>query len=229
MNVERDEGAAPDRPIRVVVVDDHEVVRQGVVAMLGAQPDMVVCGQAGNTAEAVSVAETTGPDVVVMDVRLGGESGIEATREVRSRCPGCAVIMLTSFADEDALLASIMAGASGYVLKQIRGSDLVSAVRRVAGGESLVDPTMTAKLFKRIRSDARLLKDDKLASLSPREERILNLVAQGKTNREIADEIFISEKTVKNHISQVLNKLQVSRRAEAAAYLSRHSLLHDDG
>ncbi len=160
-----------------------------------------------------------------MDVRLADGSGIEATREIRTRWPSTKVIMLTSFADEEALFASIMAGASGYVLKRIRRGELVDAVRRVAAGQSLLDPSLTSTLFERVRRASKTLKDEKLASLSPREEEILTLVAQGQTNREISDELKIAEKTVKNSISQILSKLQVARRSEAAAYLTRHTRL----
>jgi DNA-binding NarL/FixJ family response regulator len=217
------EGVHPT--VRTLVVDDHEVVREGVAALLTAAGDISVCGQAGSVTEAVELAVATRPDVVLMDVRLTDGSGIAATRDIRARCPYTKVIMLTSFSDEDALLASIMAGASGYVLKQIRGSDLVGAVRHVAAGRSLLDPNVTSALFERLRKASTTLKDEKLASLSAREEEILTLVAQGRTNREIADDVGVSEKTVKNSISLILTKLQVARRSEAAAYLSRHTTL----
>ena len=209
--------------IRTVVIDDHEVVRQGVVAMLAAAGDIVVCGQGGTVAEAIEVAVATRPDVVVMDVRLLDGSGIEATREIRARCPDTKVIMLTSFSDEEAMLASILAGASGYVLKQIRGSDLAGAIRHVAAGRSLLDPSLTTGLFDRLRRTSDSMKDERLASLSRREEQILALVARGRTNREIAEDVHLAEKTVKNAISQILTKLQVARRSEAAAYLTRHT------
>ncbi|HVE46187.1 MAG TPA: response regulator transcription factor [Acidimicrobiales bacterium] len=210
------------RVIRVMVVDDHEVVREGVAAVLAAAGDIVVCGEAGTVGRAVEMADATLPDVVVMDVRLGAESGIEATREIRDRRPEVKVIMLTSFASDDALFASIMAGASGYVLKQIRGAELVEAVRSVAAGQSMLDPSMTTSVLERVRRSGEL-KDEKLARLSGQEERILNLVADGLTNGQIAAEIYLSEKTVKNHISHILTKLEVGRRAEAAAYLARHT------
>lgn len=208
--------------VRVMLVDDHEVVRQGVAAVLGRAEGIVVCGEASSAAEALEVAEATMPDVVVMDVRLGGDSGIEATRELRARRPDTRVIMLTSFADDDALFSSIMAGASGYVLKQIRGNDLIGAVRSVGRGQSLLDPAMTTAVLERLRQGRDQMRDEKLASLSNQEERILGLVAQGKTNKEIGAELFVSEKTVKNHLSHILQKLHVSRRAEAASYLTRH-------
>ncbi|HEV8115443.1 MAG TPA: response regulator transcription factor [Acidimicrobiales bacterium] len=214
--------AMPEPVVRVMLVDDHEVVRQGVAAMLGRDDGIVVCGQASSAAEALEVATGTMPDVVVMDVRLGGDSGIETTREIRARRPATKVIMLTSYADDDAMFSSIMAGASGYVLKQIRGSDLVGAVRSVAAGQSLLDPSMTTAVLNRLRQGRDQMKDEKLARLSTQEERILTLVAQGMTNKEIGVELFISEKTVKNHVSHILQKLQMSRRSEAAAYLTRH-------
>jgi DNA-binding NarL/FixJ family response regulator len=220
-----DETAGP--VVRVMVVDDHEVVRQGVAALLGRAGGIVVCGEAAGSAEALEVAAATMPDVVVMDVRLGGGSGIEVTREIRAHRPRTKVIMLTSFADDDALFSSIMAGASGYVLKQISGSDLVGAVRTVAGGQSLLDPGMTTAVLERLRQGREMLKDEKLAALSPQEERILALVALGRTNKEIGQELHVSDKTVKNHISHILQKLQVARRAEAATYVTRHQLKGD--
>lgn len=209
--------------IRTVVIDDHEVVRQGVATMLGGAGDIVVCGQGGTVAEAIEVAVATRPDVVVMDVRLLDGSGIEATREIRARCPDTKVIMLTSFSDEEAMLASILAGAAGYVLKQIRGSDLVGAIRHVAAGRSLLDPSLTSGLFERLRQTSSDMKDKRLASLTSREEQILALIARGMTNREIGEKVGVAEKTVKNSISQILTKLQVARRSEAAAYLTRHT------
>ena len=208
--------------VRVMVVDDHEVVREGVAAVLQAAEGIVVCGQASSATEALEVARAVLPDVVVMDVRLGGDSGIQATRDLRAERPATQVIMLTSYADDDALFASIMAGAAGYVLKQIRGNDLVGAVRSVAAGQSLLDPAVTSAVLDRLRQGREQMKDEKLARLSTQEERILNLVAAGRTNKEIGDELFIAEKTVKNHLSRILQKLEVARRAEAAAYFTRH-------
>lgn len=205
------------------MIDDHEVVRQGVIAMLEAAGDMVVSGEAGGVAEAVELVDAVRPDVVVMDVHLADGSGIEATRDIRARHPEARVIVLTSFADDEALFASILAGASGYVLKQIKGSGLVEAVRRVAAGQSLLDPAVTDSVLERLRQGRDVLKDEKLARLSPQEDRILALVAKGYTNKQIASEIHVSEKTVKNHLSSILSKLEVARRAEAAAYVTRHS------
>jgi two-component system response regulator DevR len=210
-------------PLRVLLVDDHEVVRSGIKALLQATDDIVVTGEASSVREAIDEADRTRPDVVVMDVRLADGSGIEATREIRAKHPKTAVIMLTSFADDEALFASIMAGASGYVLKQVKGGELVRAIRTVGKGESLLDPAVTNAVLERLRKGKHLLKDEKLARLSPQEERILALVADGKTNREIGEELNLAEKTVKNYVSSILSKLEVARRAEAAAYLARHT------
>ena len=206
-----------------MLVDDHEVVRQGIRALLEAAGGIVVAGEAGGVQEAVEVAASVRPDVVIMDVRLEDGSGIEATREIRAARPDTKVIILTSFADDEALFASIMAGAAGYVLKQVRGGELVRSVKTVAQGGSLLDPAVTGTVLDRLRKGKHLLKDERLARLSPQEERILSLVADGKTNREIGDELHLAEKTVKNYVSSILSKLEVARRAEAAAYLARHS------
>ena len=210
-------------PLRVMLVDDHEVVREGIRAMLDAQDDIVVTAQAGSVREAIDEADRTHPDVVVMDVRLADGSGIEATREIRAARPATRVLMLTSFADDEALFASIMAGASGYVLKQVRTGELVRAIRAVGAGDSLLDPSVTNAVLDRLRKGKHLLKDEKLARLSPQEERILTLVADGRTNKQIGDELHLAEKTVKNYVSSILSKLEVARRAEAAAYLARHT------
>jgi two-component system response regulator DevR len=212
-------------PLRVLLVDDHEVVRDGVKALLQATDDIIVTAEASSVREAIDEADRARPDVVVMDVRLADGSGIEATREIRARHPKTAVIMLTSFADDEALFASIMAGASGYVLKQVKGGELVRAIRTVGMGESLLDPAVTSAVLDRLRKGKHLLRDEKLARLSPQEERILSLVADGKTNREIGDELHLAEKTVKNYVSSILSKLEVARRAEAAAYLARHTTI----
>ncbi len=223
-----DQGAqAPEpeparEPTRVLLVDDHEVVRQGVRTLLEAEAQIQVVGEAESVKEAVRQAKWLQPDVVVMDVRLTDGSGIEATREIRARQPNTRVLMLTSFADEEALFASIMAGASGYVLKQIRSNDLVSAVLTIGRGQSLLDPSLTQGVLDRLMKSQQLLKDEKLARLSAQEERILALLADGMTNRQIGEEIHLAEKTVKNYVSTILSKLEVARRAEAAAYLARH-------
>lgn len=210
------------RPLRIMLVDDHELVRDGLRAVLGASGEFEVVAEAADEEEAVRRAEQTSPDVVVMDVRLGGGSGIEATREIRARRPETKVLMLTSFADDEALFASIMAGAAGYLLKQIRGGDIVAAVRAIGAGNSLLDPAVTRAVLDQWREARRRLRDERLARLSAQEERILNLVAAGRTNREIAAELHLAEKTVKNYVSTILDKLEVARRAEAAAYLARH-------
>jgi two-component system, NarL family, response regulator DevR len=210
-------------PLRVMLVDDHEVVRGGVKALLVANEDIVVTAEASSVREAIDEADRARPDVVVMDVRLADGSGIEATREIRARRPKTQVLMLTSFADDEALFASIMAGASGYVLKEVKGGELVRAVRAVGAGQSLLDPAVTSRVLDRLRRGKHLMKDEKLARLSPQEERILQLVAEGKTNKEIGDELSLAEKTVKNYVSSILSKLEVGRRAEAAAYLARHT------
>jgi two-component system response regulator DevR len=210
-------------PLRVLLVDDHEVVRDGVKALLQATDDIIVTGEAGSVREAIDEADRTRPDVVVMDVRLADGSGIEATREIRAKHEKTAVIMLTSFADDEALFASIMAGAAGYVLKQVKGGELVRAIRTVGKGESLLDPAVTSTVLDRLRKGKHLLTDEKLARLSPQEERILALIADGKTNGAIGDDLGLAEKTVKNYVSSILSKLEVARRAEAAAYLARHT------
>ena len=210
-------------PVRVLLVDDHAVVRSGVRAMLDVTDDLRVVGEADTPASALREAQRTRPHVVVMDVRLADESGIEATREIRTLLPGTHVLMLTSFADDEALFASVMAGAAGYVLKQIRGDDLVRGIRDVAAGRSLLDPHVTGQVLDRLRRGKGLHGDERLERLSPQEERVLALVARGMTNREIGTEVSLAEKTVRNYVSSILGKLEVSRRAEAAAYVTRHS------
>ena len=206
-----------------MLVDDHEVVRGGIKALLQAQEDMSVVAEAGSVAEALREASRAKPDVIVMDVRLADGSGIEATREIRAQRSETQVLMLTSFADDEALFASIMAGASGYVLKQIRGGELLRAIRAVGQGQSLLDPAVTASVLDRLRKGKHLLKDEKLARLTPQEERILTFMAEGQTNREIGKRLRLAEKTIKNYVSVILSKLEVARRAEAAAYLARHT------
>jgi DNA-binding NarL/FixJ family response regulator len=210
-------------PLRVMLVDDHEVVRDGIKLLLNEVPDVVVCAEASSAREAVAVAARALPDVIVMDVRLQDGSGIEATRDIRALRPTTQVLMLTSFADDEALFASIMAGAAGYVLKQIKGEELVRAIRAVGAGQNLLDPAVTKGVLDRLRKGKHLLKDEKLARLSPQEERILGLVADGQTNGQIGQELGLAEKTVKNYVSSILSKLEVARRAEAAAYLARHT------
>ena len=210
-------------PLRVMLVDDHEVVRDGIRAMLAAEDDIHITGEAGTVQEAIDEADRTKPDGVVMDVRLADGSGIEATRQIRADHPSTSVLMLTSFADDEALFASIMAGASGYVLKQVRSGELVRAIRAVGAGKGLLDPSVTTAVLDRLRKGKHLMRDERLARLSPQEERILALIADGRTNREVGEELKLAEKTVKNYVSSILSKLEVARRAEAAAYLARHT------
>jgi two-component system, NarL family, response regulator DevR len=210
-------------PVRIMLVDDHEVVRQGLKALIEAEDGFLVVAEAGSVGESIERASMARPDIIVMDVRLADGSGIEATREIRARRPETKVIMLTTFADDEALFASIMAGASGYVLKQVKGNDLVRSIKTVAEGGALLDPSMTETVLSRLRKSKTLLKDEKLARLTAQEERILTMVAEGKTNREIGEALKLAEKTVKNYVSAILTKLEVTRRAEAAAYLARHT------
>jgi len=216
-------GGMSEVPLRVMLVDDHEVVRAGIRAMLQSTDDIIVTAEAGSVREAVDEADRSRPDLVVMDVRLADGSGIEATREILAEHPKTRVIMLTSFADDEALFSSIMAGASGYVLKQVAGGELVRAIRAVGAGESLLDPAVTKSVLDRLRKGKHLMRDERLARLSPQEERILSLIADGKTNKEVGEELHLAEKTVKNYVSSILSKLEVARRAEAAAYLARHT------
>jgi DNA-binding NarL/FixJ family response regulator len=216
--------AAEPRPLRIVVVDDHEVVRQGLVALLDRRSGFEVVAEAGTVAEAVGVTGRFEPDVVVMDVRLPDGSGIEACREIRAARPETRVVMLTSYPDEEAVLSAIIAGASGYLLKQVRGRDLVAAIESVGRGDSLLDPAVTEKVLQRVRSAASGGASDELADLTAQERRILLLVAEGKTNKEIAGEVFLSDKTVKNYVSSILSKLNLQRRTQAAAFVARHHL-----
>lgn len=206
--------------LRVTLVDDHEVVRQGLRTLLEAEPDIEVVGEAGTAEEAVRRVGFDSPDVVVLDVRLPDGSGVEVCREIRDRFPDVRVLMLTSYADDEALTRSVIAGASGYVLKRIASEELVDAVRQVAAGESLLDPAMTERVFRRMRGEEEE-EDPLLARLSPQERKILDLIAEGLTNREIAEQLYLAEKTVKNYVSNLLTKLSMSRRSEAAAYAAR--------
>ena len=214
MGTDKDAG-----PLRVLIVDDHDVVRAGLKAVVDGVDDLMVVGEAGTVEDAVRRVGFDNPDVVVMDVRLPDGTGIEACRDIRSRWPKVRVLMLTSYADEEALVSAIMAGAAGYVLKRIDATELVSSIRRVGRGESLLDPVMTERLFRKIRGEE--TEDPLLARLSPQERKILDLIADGLTNREIAAELFLAEKTVKNYVSNLLGKLEMSRRSEAAAYAAR--------
>jgi DNA-binding NarL/FixJ family response regulator len=212
------------RPFRLLVVDDHEVVRQGLVALLDRRPNFQVVAEAGTVEEALAQARLHQPDIVIMDVRLPDGSGVEACREIRADLPDTRVVMLTSFPDDEAVLSAIVAGAAGYLLKQIRARDLVSALEAVGRGESLLDPAVTERVLARVRQIATGEIHDELAGLTPQERKILLLVAEGMTNKAIAAEIFLSDKTVKNYVSSILAKLNLERRAQAAAFVARHRL-----
>ena len=209
------------RELTILVVDDHEVVRQGLVALLARRPAFHVVAEAGTVAEAIAAANRFKPDLVVMDVRLPDGSGVEACREIRQELPDTRVVMLTSYPDEDAVLSAIVAGASGYLLKQVRARDLVAALETVARGESLLDPAVTGRVLERVRRIATGDQPEELAQLTPQERKVLALVADGKTNKEIAAEVFLSDKTVKNYVSSILAKLNLERRAQAAAYVAK--------
>ena len=209
------------RRLDLLIVDDHEVVRQGLVSLLGRRPDFNVVGEAGTVAEAIEAARRFRPDLVIMDVRLPDGSGIEACREIRAEMPDTRVVMLTSYPDEEAVLSAIIAGASGYLLKQVRARDLVAALEAVGRGESLLDPAVTGRVLERVRRIASADQPDELAQLTSQEQKILLLVAEGKTNKEIAGEVFLSDKTVKNYVSSILGKLNLERRAQAAAYMAK--------
>jgi DNA-binding NarL/FixJ family response regulator len=205
--------------IRVFLLDDHEIVRTGLRALIEGADDLSVVGEAGTAAEALARIPAIRPDVAILDVRLPDGSGIEVCREIRSSLPAVACIMLTSYADDEALFASIIAGASGYVLKQVGAMDLVGDVRRVAAGESLVDPSLTDRALKGLQAGPD--EDPLLASLTHQERRILDLIAEGKTNRQIADSLYLAEKTVKNYVSNLLAKLGMERRTQAGTYAAR--------
>ncbi len=205
-------------PTRVFLLDDHEIVRRGLRELFEAEEDLVVVGEAGTAEEALARIPAVSADVAVLDVRLPDGDGVEVCREIRSKHPEVNCLILTSFSDDEALFSAIMAGASGYVLKQVRGTDLVDAVRRVAQGQSLLDPAVTARVLERLRAPQ--VQDD-LGKLTDQERRILDLIAEGLTNRQIGERVFLAEKTVKNYVSNVLMKLGMSRRSEAAAYAAR--------
>jgi two-component system, NarL family, response regulator DevR len=221
MTADQETGSATPNQHRLLVVDDHEVVRQGLVAMLERRPGFQVVAEAGTVADAIEMARKHQPDLVVMDVRLPDGSGIEACREIRAEMPGTRVVILTSYPDEEAVFSAIVAGASGYLLKQVRGRDLVTALEAVGRGESLLDPAVTEKVLERVRRIATGGATDELAQLTSQEQKILLLVAEGKTNKEIAADVFLSDKTVKNYVSSILSKLNLQRRAQAAAYLAK--------
>lgn len=205
--------------VRVFLADDHEVVRRGVRDLIDHEDDLSVVGEASTAAEALDRIPLCSPDVAVLDVRLGDGSGIEVAREIRSAHPAVRCLMLTSFADDEALVDSIVAGAAGYVLKQVRGNELLDGIRRVAAGESLLDPAATTRVLDRLRKGS--VDDERVASLTGQEARILELLAEGLTNRQIAERMNLAEKTVKNYVSNLLAKLGMSRRTEAAVYAAR--------
>jgi DNA-binding NarL/FixJ family response regulator len=206
-------------PLAVFLLDDHEVVRTGLRALLEAGDDITVVGEAGTVADALSRIPAAKPDVAILDVRLPDGNGVEVCREVRSADPDIVCVMLTSYADDEALIASIMAGAAGYVLKQIGSLDLLDTIRRAGAGESLLDPALTDRVLDRLRDGPAV--DPRLASLTPQERRILDLIAEGKTNRQIAEEMYLAEKTVKNYVSNLLAKLGMARRTQAATFAAR--------
>lgn len=205
--------------IRVFLLDDHEIVRRGLRELIESEEGLTVVGDAGTVEEALRRAPAVRPDVAVLDVRLPDGSGVEVCRSLRERMPGLQCLMLTSFADDEALFSAIVAGAAGYVLKQIKGNDLTGAIRKVARGESLLDPAMTGRVMERIRQDQQ--ETSQLAHLTDQERRILDLLAEGLTNRQIADRMFLAEKTVKNYVSNLLAKLGMQRRTEAAVFAAR--------
>lgn len=208
--------------MKILLVDDHEVVRLGLRKLLERHPNFQVIAEAGNASEALDQVTRRKPDVVVMDIRLPGKSGIEATREITQKFPETKVIVLTSYAEEELLFDAINAGASGYVLKQIGSGELITALEKIGRGESLIDPSLTQKVFQRVREASRKAEDEAFAELSDQELKILALVAEGKTNKEIAEAVFLSEKTVRNYVSSILSKLHLSTRSEAAAYAVTH-------
>ena len=222
MSIPTDRTSPPRTPLRLLIVDDHEVVRQGLVALLDRREGFQVVAEAGTVAEAIEQADRVEPDLVIMDVRLPDGSGVEACREIRAEHPTIRVVMLTSYPDEEAVLSAIVAGASGYLLKQVRARDLIAALEAVGRGESLLDPAVTEKVLERVRRIATGGYADEVAQLTAQERRILLLVAEGKTNKEIASEVFLSDKTVKNYVSSILSKLNLQRRAQAAAFVAKH-------
>ncbi len=214
-------------PLRLMLVDDHEIVRMGIRTLLEDQIDLVILCEAATATEAIVEADHCLPDLILMDVRLPDASGVEACREIRARHPDIRVIMLTSYPDDNAVMASIMAGASGYVLKQTRGRALIEAIRTVGAGGSLLDPAITEKVLERLRSAAGS-SSDKFSQLTDQESHILALLAEGKTNGQIAETLHLSPHTVKNYLSDIFRKLGVARRAEAVAYFARRAAVSDE-
>jgi len=213
--------ATSDRVIRVYLLDDHEVVRRGMRELLEGEPGFEVVGESGSAAEATRRIPALRPDVAILDGRLPDGSGIDVCRDIRSQDPSIAALILTSYDDDDALFAAIMAGAAGYVLKQVRGTELIDMIRRVADGQSALDPAVTAAVLERVRSGPPV--NQELAALTEQEQRILELIGQGMTNRQIAQELYLAEKTVKNYVSSLLAKLGLSSRTQAAIFAVKHS------
>ena len=207
-------------PIGVFLLDDHEVVRRGLCDLIDGEPDLHVVGEAGSVAEALRRIPACAPQVAILDVQLGDGSGIEVCRDIRSSHPEIACLMLTSYADDEALLDSVVAGAAGYVLKQVRGNDILDGIRKVASGQTLLDPHVTATVLERLRRGPEV--DHRLSSLTPQERKILDLLADGLTNREIGEAMHLAEKTVKNYVSNLLMKMGMQRRTQAAVYAARH-------
>ncbi|MFL6163811.1 MAG: response regulator [Jatrophihabitantaceae bacterium] len=215
--------ASPTTSIRVFLLDDHEIVRRGIANLLAAEPDIEIVGEAGTAAEALARIPASRPDIAVLDARLPDGSGIDVCRDIRSSQPSVRCLILTSYDDNDAVFAAVMAGASGYLLKEVRGASLVDAIRQVAAGRSLLDPSVTERLLDKLRQPAEV--DQRLAALTEREKEILDLIADGLTNRQIGERLFLAEKTVKNYVSGLLAKLGMQRRTQAAVYGSQ---LRDD-
>ncbi|HAM24876.1 MAG TPA: DNA-binding response regulator [Actinobacteria bacterium] len=205
--------------INVFILDDHEVVRRGLADLVSAEPDMEVVGQAGSAAEALRKIPAARPDVAVLDVRLPDGNGVEVCREIRNELPATQCLMLTSYSDDEALFDAIMAGATGYVLKDIQGTDLLEAIRTISSGQSLLDPMATQRVMERLRTPNK--DDDAIASLTEQERKILDLIGEGMTNRQIGQTLFLAEKTVKNYVSSLLAKLGMERRTQAAAFVAR--------
>ena len=225
MTVSQDPGGAPARQLRLLVVDGHEVVRQGLVALLDRRSGFQVVAEAGTVAESIEAARRFEPDIIVMDVRLPDGSGIEACREIRDELPDTKVVMLTSYPDDDAVLSAIVAGASGYLLKQVRARDLVAALEAVGRGESLLDPAVTEKVLERVRRIASGTYQDELSQLTAQEQKILMLVAEGKTNKEMAALLFISPSTVETHRARIMEKLDLHSAAEIVLYAVRRGVI----
>lgn len=221
--VYRERVTTPGAPIRVFLLDDHEIVRRGLAQLITAQQDMEVVGEAGSVSEALTRGPLVSPDVAVLDVRLPDGSGVEACRELRSKLPALKALMLTSFADDEALFDAVMAGASGYVLKEIRSGDLIQAIREIAAGRSLLDPATTARVLERMRTGS-AVRDSRLSALSEQELVVLEHIGEGLTNREIGEAMHLSEKTVKNYVTSLLAKLGVTRRTQAAIYVTEARL-----